>query len=237
MRALDEHSPAAVVHLGAISTVDRVFREPERARAVNVEATERIAEWCASRRRRLVYASTDLVFDGSRAFWREADPAEPILAYGRTKRDAEPAVVAAGGLVARLSLLYGPGLHDRPTYLDRAIAGLRVREPQTFFEDEYRTPLDLATAAEALRRLLECDAAGLVHVAGRERLSRFELARRVAQALGLDVSLIRANRRGDVPSAEPRPADVSLDATRLDSILSGFERPVVERAVTALWAD
>src|SRR5947208_2448238 len=83
----------------------------------------------------------------------------------------ERAVLAvAGAVVARLSLLFGASRSGVPTYLDRTLDALRRGEPQTFFEDEFRTPLDLDTAAGALAGLLASDASGLVHVAGRERL-------------------------------------------------------------------
>lgn len=235
-RALEEVDPDAVIHLAALSTADGVRRDPERGRAVNVGAAARLAEWCARRGRRILSTSTDLVFDGTRPWSREDDSARPVLAYGRTKHEGESAVLAVpGGLVARVSLLFGPSRSGRPTYLDRTVAALKRGEPQTFFEDEYRTPLDLATAADALVRLLESGATGLVHVGGRERLSRFELARRVAVALGLDAGLVRANRQGDVPSAEPRPADVSLDTARLAALLPDLDRPTAERAAARLW--
>jgi dTDP-4-dehydrorhamnose reductase len=74
-----------------MSAAEAVRLDPARGRAVNTEATARLADWCARRDRRIVYTSTDLVFDGSRPWSREEDRAEPVLAYGRTKRDAEPA--------------------------------------------------------------------------------------------------------------------------------------------------
>ncbi len=229
--ALDAADPAAVIHAAAISSAEAVRLDPDRARAVNVEATGRIADWCARRRRRLVFTSTDLVFDGSRAWNREDDPARPILAYGRTKREAEPAVLAVpGGVVARVSLLYGPGRGGRPTFFDRALAAIRRGEPQSFFEDEYRTPLDLATAATILVRLAGSDLSGLYHVAGAERMSRFDLIRRAAGAAGLDVALVRANRRGDVPLPEPRPADASLDTSKLAGAFPDLARPTPEGA-------
>lgn len=235
-RAFLDDNPDAVLHAGAVSTVDGVRADPDRARRVNVEATARIACWCSEHGRRLVYTSTDLVFDGRRAWNREEDPAEPLLAYGRTKLEAEPSVLGCTlGLVARCSLLYGPSRNGRPTYLDRMLGALERGETQTFFEDEFRTPLDFETAAEALVGLLNSDATGRVHLAGRERLSRFEMARRVAVALGKDGRLISANRQQDAPAPEPRPADVSLDTARLATILPSLERLPVERAAQRLW--
>jgi dTDP-4-dehydrorhamnose reductase len=234
-RALAAADPEVIVHAAALSRAEEVRKDPVRAHAVNVEATRRLAQWCAERSRRMVYTSSDLVFSGSRAWNREDDPATPIMEYGRTKRAAEPLVLAVPrGLVARLSLLYGPTRMGRAVYYDNAVAALRRGEPQTFFEDEFRTPLDLATAAWALARLAGTEARGVVHVGGAERVTRFVMMRRVAAALGLDPALVRANRQSDVAAPEPRPADVSLDSERLVALLPALERPAIEEAVARM---
>ena len=232
LQALDHASPDAVIHAAAISSAEAVRFDPEKATRINVEATNRIAGWCDRHDRRLVFTSTDLVFDGSRSWNREDDPAEPVLAYGRTKRQAEPAVLAIPkGVVARLSLLFGPSWSGRDAFFDKAVGALLKGERRAYFEDEYRTPLDLGTAAEALSLLAEGEMTGLFHVAGRQRMSRFQLMRRVAVALGLDPLLVEANRRGQVDLPEPRPADVSLDTTRLAAALPEFRRPTIEEAL------
>ena len=65
-----------------------------------------------------MFTSTDLVFDGSKSWYREDDPAVPILAYGRTKREAESFVLAVPrGLVARISLLFGPARRRQSRFL------------------------------------------------------------------------------------------------------------------------
>jgi dTDP-4-dehydrorhamnose reductase len=231
-RALDEADPDWIVHAAAVSTAEGVRLDPERARAVNVGATGLLADWCARRDRRILYTSTDLVFDGSRPWWREEDAARPILAYGRSKLAGErPILAVPRGLVARVALLYGPSRSARESPFDRTIAALRRGEPQTFFEDEYRTPLDLATAATILWRLAESEATGLIHVAGPERVSRFDLIHRVAIALGLDPHAVRPNRQADRPGPEPRPADVSLETERLAGLPFGLGRPTIEEAV------
>jgi dTDP-4-dehydrorhamnose reductase len=230
--ALEEADPDIVIHAAAISSTEAAYRAPKLAEAVNVAGTRCLAAWAARHDRRLLYTSTDLVFDGSRSWYREEDAPLPILEYGRSKRDAEPAVLATPrGLVARLSLLYGPSRSGKEGYFDRTIAAIRAETPQSFFSDEYRTPLDYLTASCVLVRLAESDLTGLVHIAGPERLSRFELMQRVAAGLGVDPSMIRANRRGDVPLTEPRPADVSLDTSRLWRHFPDLKCPGVEAAL------
>lgn len=234
-RALGEAEPDAIVHLAAVSSAAACLADPARAARVNVDATSRLAEWCERRGRRLVFTSTDLVFSGQAAWSREEDPAEPILLYGRMKRAAEASVAAMpGGLVARMSLMFGPSRCGRPGFFDAAVADLRDGRPRTFFADEYRTPLDYATAATILARLARTGEAGTLHVAGPERMSRYDLMRRVAVAMGLDASLVLPSRQDDVPGPEPRPADVSLATARLAKLFPDLERPGVE-AVAGQW--
>jgi dTDP-4-dehydrorhamnose reductase len=232
--ALAEADPGAILHTAAVTSAEASAREPRRAAAVNVAATRYLAAWAAGHDRQFLYTSTDLVFDGAKSWYREQDPAEPIIEYGRTKCAAEPFVLAMPrGLVARLSLLFGPAGAGKPSFFDLALDALGRGEPRSYFEDEFRTPLDYRSAATILVRLVESGATGIVHVGGRERLSRFELMRRAARARGLDAGLVRANRRADHPAPEPRPADVSLDTTRLATLLPDLERPGIEAALAA----
>lgn len=234
-RALDKASPDAVIHAAAISKPSSVFEQRERAWVVNVEATRRIADWCDRRQRRLVFTSTDLVFDGTRGWYSEGDGVSPLGAYAQTKVAAEAAVTTiSNGLVARMALMFGPAKQSRPGYFDTMVAALRSGRPQKFFHDELRTPLDYGTAAHALAGLIESAATGIVHVAGGERLSRVELMTQVARGLGLDEGLIQSNSLRDLTWSEPRAADCSLRSDRLMQLLPDLRRPTPE-AVARTW--
>jgi dTDP-4-dehydrorhamnose reductase len=128
-------------------------------------------------------------------------------------------------------LLYGPSRCGRPSFFERILASVAQGQPQKLFLDEFRTPLDLNTAAGILVRLAETEHTGLVHVAGRERMSRFAMMRRAAAVMGLDATLVRPNRRAEAIMPEPRPADVSLDTSRLAELLPQVERPSIESAL------
>jgi dTDP-4-dehydrorhamnose reductase len=234
-RALADANPDVVIHAAAVSSAEGARRDPMKSHAVNVAATQHLAQWARAHDRRLVYTSTDLVFDGSKSWYREDDQAHTMLVYGQTKLAAERFVLdVPRGLVARLSLLYGPSRSKREGFFDRTVAALRAGIPQAFFTDEHRTPLDYLSASRILVRLAESKTAGTIHVGGSERLSRFELMGKAAAALGIDLSLLRPNRRADVPSAEPRPADVSLDCSRLHQLFGDMGCPKVEEAVAAI---
>jgi dTDP-4-dehydrorhamnose reductase len=230
--AIEIANPEVIIHTAAVSSAAEVFRQRDNAWNVNVRGTDLLAAWARHRGCRILFTSTDLVFDGARSWYREDDKTAPTLEYGRTKEAAERPVLAyKNGLVIRLSLLYGPTITAQLAYFDQAIADLRAGTPRTFFEDEFRTPLDYVTAASILVRLAESEATGIIHAAGPERVSRFELMRRAAAALEADADLVRANRRADAPSLEPRPADVSLDTSRLRALFPDCVLPTIEDAL------
>jgi dTDP-4-dehydrorhamnose reductase len=213
-RAFREARPAVVLHAGAVSQVAACFRDPVRARQVNAAGTACLTELAAEAGARLVLVSTDLVFDGTRGGYREGDAVAPLSVYGQTKADAERAVRAApGGVVARVSLLFGPPLVGRPSFFEDQAAALRAGRPCTLFTDEWRTPLGLQAAAEALLVLARSDFTGLLHLGGPERLSRFDMGRRLAAWLGCDPDVLMPVYRSSSSEPEPRPADVSLDSS------------------------
>jgi dTDP-4-dehydrorhamnose reductase len=207
--------PEAVIHCAGLGSVARCFREPALAETINVGGTQRLAKLADEAGARLVYVSTDLVFDGKRGGYVEEDAPAPLSVYGRTKARAEEAVWACRrGLVVRVSLLFGPSLIGRPSFFDEQVAALRERRPCTLFADEWRTPLSLPTAARALITMAEAEYSGILHLGGPERMSRFEMGQRLADFLGADASVIVAARREDVAAPEPRPRDNSLDSSR-----------------------
>jgi dTDP-4-dehydrorhamnose reductase len=226
---LEAARPEAILHAAAISTADAAFRDPDLADRVNAGPTRALARWCRTHQRRLIAVSTDMVFDGTRPWLTEAEPPCPVNAYGRTKRAGELAALEhPGALVTRLPLLYGPARGPAQSFYDRSLAQLRRGQPTAFFDVEFRTPLPYAMAAAILVRLLPLEVAGLLHVAGRERLSRFELMRRLACAQGINPGLVLANRMADAPPApEPRPADTSMDTRRLRECLPELAIPPV----------
>jgi dTDP-4-dehydrorhamnose reductase len=225
VQAFHQARPTAVIHTAALASVAACHQDPARAERTNAEAARVLAELAREAKVRFIHTSTDLVFDGEKGWYREEDAPAPLSQYGRSKQQAEPAVLAAEGVVVRLSLLYGPTLIDRPYFFDEQLMALRERRPITLFQDEWRTPLSLAAAARALLALLDSDFIGLIHLGGPERLSRLEMGQRLAAAFGLDASVLVAKARTSAPTPEPRPRDTSLDCSRWRSLFPSFPLP------------
>lgn len=235
-RAFDDAQPDVAIHLAAESSIAGCFNDPARARALNADAPARFAELAQRRRCHLIHCSTDLVFDGRRGGYTEADPTNPLSVYGRTKLEGEAPVLAyERGVVIRFPILFGPTLLGPPRFVDGMIAKLRRGEPVTLFNDEWRSPLAVDVAAEALVAAADAGLTGLFHVGGGDRLTRYDMGRIVADLLGLDASRLIAASRLSADAPEPRPADTSLVCDRWRAACPHSPPPPFAGSVARLW--
>jgi dTDP-4-dehydrorhamnose reductase len=185
-----------------------------------------VAAACAALQTPLIHMSTDALFDGDHAPYRESDDPSPVNAYGRAKALAEGAVKDAcpDAAIVRASLIIAPDGSDGTS--SWALARLRAGERVTFFDDEFRMPIlveDLAAMLWEIGALDPAERRGVWHLPGAERLSRFDLGKILCRRFGLDESLIDAASVASMP--EPRPRDVSLVSDRASS-LTVRPRPV-----------
>jgi dTDP-4-dehydrorhamnose reductase len=231
--ALEATRPEAVVHAAALVEPDRCERDAELARRLNAGSSERLAAACARRGVKLLLVSTDLVFDDGDER-HEAGAPHPVSVYGRTKRAAELAVLAADRrhAVVRVPLVIGRGFGPRATATEAVAWALRAGRPLHLYTDQWRTPSDPESTAAACARILELDASGIFHAAGPERVTRHDLGLRVARSLGLPSSGISATTHQERPPQAPRPRDACLDSARTRAAL-GWEPGTLDAAIRA----
>jgi len=179
-RTLAMLRPEAVIHCAAFTDVDGAERSPARAMRVNAEGAEWVARAASSVEARVVYLSTDYVFDGEKeAPYTEEDPPRPLSAYGRSKLEGEERVRAVSGdacLILRTGWLYGAG----KGFVDWARDRLRAGGSSRFIADQVGSPTWARELARALLSLVERKERGLFHFVNAGQASWLELAREVA---------------------------------------------------------
>ncbi|MDZ7268339.1 MAG: SDR family oxidoreductase [candidate division KSB1 bacterium] len=221
-------NPDTIIH-AAVLQVDECETRPELARLINVEATRVIARWCGGQGRRLVYISSDLVFAGDTGWYVETDVPKPLSVYGATKREGELVTLAhcPQAAVARLPLLYGLPYARGYCFFAGMLERLRQGEEVTVFHDQYRTPGLVGNMAAAVLELAGTGFAGIIHLGGAQRGSRFEFARTLCRIAGFPETLLRPVSMFAVALPAARPRDVSLKNTIAPGLLRtpllGFE--------------
>lgn len=222
--ALDAIEPSLVVHTAGLTSVDFCESNPELAHRVNVVMAADVARACAQRQVAMVHISSDHLFSGRVPCVDENHPTSAINVYGRTKAEAELRVRAAlpSALIIRTNF-YGWGPLYRPSFSDTIVTALRQGRNVTLFDDVFYTPILAETLVTTTHELIARGAAGVWHVVGDDRLSKFDFGVRLADRLGLDPSLIRPTSINDRHDLVRRPRDMSLSNRKASALLG---RPI-----------
>ncbi|OHB80251.1 MAG: hypothetical protein A2W31_03180 [Planctomycetes bacterium RBG_16_64_10] len=218
----EQARPQALIHTAAMADIDQCQSQQAAAEAVNVGVTEHLAQLCRDTGTKMVFCSTDSVFDGVRGNYAEEDPPGPLNWYATTKVRAERAVQTSAdrGVVARLSLVMGlPILGTGNSFLAKMIGQLNRGQPVRFPANEIRTPIDVITLGRALLELAGNDLTGVIHLAGNTRLNRYEMALQLADRLGYRRDLVCATDSNAMAGRAPRPNDASLNNAKARRML------------------
>lgn len=214
-RLFQEIQPAAVIHTAAQSNPNFCQTHREESYPINVTASWNIAELCADYSIPCAFTSTDLVFNGLNPPYRETDAVSPVNYYGEQKVMAEQGMLERypKTAVCRMPLMFGIAPPGATSFIQPFIKILREGKELSLFTDEFRTPVSGKTAASGLLLALE-KVEGIVNLGGKERVSRYEFGRLMAEVLELPQEKLSACLQKDVQMAAPRPADVSLDSSK-----------------------
>lgn len=225
--------PDIVVHTASISRIDLANRLSEKyVTGVNVEATRRLAELCNKYNSRLIYTSTDLVYDGSYgSMLVESAPLKPASFYAETKLSGEEQIKKTfeNYVILRTALLYGLGLNHSENYFGILYNNLRTGISTKLFDDQYRTPLSIKDASRIIAEIINKELnAVTINFGGKERVSRYELGEVLCEEGGFDKSLLVRTSMKDVPDI-PRTTDVSMNTSKLNSL--GIEQTPLRKSI------
>ena len=190
----DEARPEVLIHTAAIANVDYCETHKEEARRVNVMGTANLLDACDEHGTKMIFTSTNAVFDGEHAPYSEEDIPNPINYYGKIKLEAETLVRKRGAdhAVARLMTMYGwnnPG--ERQNLVTWLLSKLKKGEAVHVVDDIYNNHLLADNCADALWAMVKLDKKGIYHIAGKDCISIYELALETADVFGLDKTLIK----------------------------------------------
>lgn len=223
-RLVRDWKPDVIVHSAAMSRVLECERDPERARAVNVEATSRLVRLSERLHCKLVFISSDQVFSGKRGGYRESDDPAPLGWYGRTKLEAERCILNGGvsHLVIRSNSIVGGGPGCGESFTSRVIHAFQRGDPVPLFFDQYRSPIHVRHLVRIIEYGCVSGVNGLLNVGGPKRMSRLEVGCMALRAAGLPAERVESVSYLSHPSAAVMTRDTSYDITRLRQVMPDF---------------
>ena len=217
-REFQKDQPQIVIHCAAISTVVEAQKSPVFARRVNVEMTQRLAELAAEVQ--FVFFSTDVIFDGRKGNYHETDVPNPLHLYGETKAAAEQMVLKnPKHLVVRTSINGGISHAGNRGFNEQLRLALQTGQGMTLFTDEFRSPIPVVETARAVWELADKNCMGIYHVAGAEKLSRFQIGELLVKRWPEITAEIKSGSAKDF-AGPPRALDTSLNIAKAQKVLS-----------------
>ncbi len=233
--AVASFEPDVILNCAAMTNVDACERERELAWKVNVTGLENIIEAAKRKRSRIVHISSDYIFDGKNGPYDENEKPEPLSYYGKTKLAGENALRTSGldYLIARTMVLYGysPGVKlNFALWLVQSLdAGTHVK----IVDDQYGNPTLVDDLAYGLLRGVELGKLGIYNIAGREIVTRYVFAIRLAEKFGFDPGLISPVKTADLNQPAPRPLKSGLITLKAETEL-GITPSNVDEGLTIL---
>ncbi len=207
------YKPNVLIHVASIGNVDLCEENRELCFKFNVVASRELMVEAYRVGCKIIYLSTDYVFDGYKGLYKEEDTPRPINFYGLTKLIAEQIALSLNGSVIRVSAVYGPG-PGRPNFAKVLWEKLSRGEIVEAAVDQFLSPTFNLHIGRALVRILRLRRdIDILHVAG-PRLSRYDYALLVARVFNLKSDLIKPTTMDKIPYKAPRPRDSSLDNSR-----------------------
>ncbi len=211
--------PDVVIHTAAVGSVDFAEKNREQTRKVNVGGTAVVTELCQIFKSRLIYISSNAVFDGRNPFYSETAPVNPINYYGQLKVEAENVVNASSvpWAIVRPILMYGwpyPGERDNPVAW--WVRSLESAKHIKVVDNVFNKPLPAWSCAEVIWEVIRQQRTGIYHAAGKDHLSLYQFALQVAEIFDLDARLITPVPDSYFPEIAPRPRDTSFDTSKME---------------------
>ncbi len=225
-----QSQPDIIIHTAALTNVDMCEEQPATAQRINADGTKRLAAAIDSIDCRMIYVSTDYVFDGSSGPYSESDSTHPVNVYGKTKLEGEHAVLGLGSRAAivRSASFLGFGGETRPTFAERMVQEISLRDSFPAADDQISNVTPIQDLAAGLLRVLDAGVSGIWHIASPELLSRYDLALLIAKLLNIDSRRISRVPYQSLGRPAQRPLRGGLKVDKAINELGCTFRPVSE---------
>ena len=228
-------NPSVIINCAAMTNVDACETERDMAWKINVGGVEHLVEAARAKGAMIVHVSSDYVFDGKSGPYTEDDRPEPLSYYGKSKLASENVVRTSGlpHFIARTMVLYGIAPGVKANFALWLIKSLEAGQTVRIVDDQIGNPTLVDDLAFGLLRAVELGKNGVYNIAGRDIVTRFEFAVRLAKFFGLDPKLIHPIKTAQLRQPAARPLRSGLITLKAEVDL-GFKPSTIEEGLATL---
>lgn len=218
---ISSFQPTVILNAAAATNVDWCETHREEAWKINVTGVENLIEAARKVGAKLIHVSTDYIFDGKHAPYREEDRPEPLSYYGKSKLASENALRVSdiSHAIVRTIVVYGYGIGVKQNFPLWVLGNLKAGKEVRCADDQISNPTYVGDLALSMIKIMELERDGVYHVSGSETVSRFDFAQRVAEVFGLNGFLIHRIKSVDLQQPAKRPPNTAFITEKAESDL------------------
>lgn len=231
-----EFDPGIVLHCASLTDVDFCEMNREITDMVNVKGTKIVVESIKKRNTKLVYISSESVYDGGKGDFRESDPVDPQNYYGLSKYKGELEVLKKSGALIIRTNIFGWNIQEKFSIAERIINELSNKRPIKGFRDAFFSSIYTFDLAAILDMAIDRDLGGIYNCASRTSLSKYEFALHVADCFHLEKELIQPISIDDFDFKAKRGKDLTLNVIKLQNVLN-YQFPSIIESIQDFHRD
>lgn len=212
-------NPDYVINCAVNGQIDYLEKHKELAMAINAEGALNVAKICKENKTKMIFVSTDSVFDGEKGNYRETDKPNPLNIYAESKLKGEKYVskTLSEHIIARTNFY---GLDQNNIYFfNWILKNLKNKQKIVGFEDVIFSPLDTNTLSKMLIELLEKKYSGLIHLSSGTPISKYDFILEVVKKLNYPTNSVSKGKLSDITLEAKRPKNTSLNNSKACKIL------------------
>jgi len=229
-KVVNDLCPEVVIHCAAQTNVEACEKDPDQTEQMNVLATKNITGSILGQNIKLVYISTDLVYDGIKGHFSEEDPIVPPNIYARSKLKGEEEVLKAPGTLVLRTNFFGWSVFNERSLGEWVIRNLAAQEQIKGFKDAIFSSIYTFDLAKLMDQAVQEDLSGIYNLGSGSSLSKYDFAVTIAGQLGLDASLVAPASIDNFTFKAKRSKDLSLDVSKIEKD-SGIRCPLIEESI------
>ena len=185
------YTPDIVIHTAAMVNVDACEEEQELAHSMNYGVTDKLCQICKHNNIKLIYISTDAVFDGEKSgLYRETDEVNPLNIYAKTKLMGEKVVLNEINNTVLRTNIYGFNYQDKNSFGEWVYKSLLDDKELNMFEDILFSPILVNDLAEIIHLVIEADLEGLYHACATGSISKYDFGIALKKCFNINMGKI-----------------------------------------------
>ena len=211
-KLFSEFRPQVVIHTAGIGSPDYAEKNKEETWSINVVGAQNIIKCCEELNSKLIYISSNGIYDGDNAPYGEDDEAKPVNYYGQIKLEGEINTIKSKvtHAIVRPMLMYGwNNKFERNNIITFALEKLKRGESVNIYENVFCNPISAEFCAEAIWRIIQKNIYDVFNIGGKDTLSLYQFVRTAAEIFGLGAGLVKPVQQDFFRDLVKRPKNTS----------------------------